>query len=79
MWNPGLRRLPFAFPLTFLLISPVIAQEYKEYPANRVSGVNVDQFIGYWNHSETTVTHGTLIERIILRAGDPERPTWLCS
>lgn len=47
-------------------------QEYKEYPANRVTGVKVDRFIGSWLHSETTITHGTLIERAILTAGDPE-------
>jgi len=50
------------------------AQDYHEYPANRVTGVKVDQFIGSWLHSETDVTHGVLIERVILSAGDPHKP-----
>ena len=50
------------------------AQEYHEYPANRVTHVNIDQFIGSWLHSETDVTHGVLIERTILSAGDPHKP-----
>jgi quercetin dioxygenase-like cupin family protein len=60
----------------FILLSQgwASAQAYQEYPANRVTGVNVDQFIGSWMHSETTITHGVLIERVILSAGDPEKP-----
>jgi quercetin dioxygenase-like cupin family protein len=63
--------------VAFLLVitgTACLAQEYHEYPANRVTQVNVDQFIGSWKHSEALVTHGTLIERTILRAGDPEKP-----
>ncbi|HEY7306345.1 MAG TPA: cupin domain-containing protein [Bryobacteraceae bacterium] len=74
MWTPPIHKSTIAFHLAFVFIASAIAQEYKEYPANRISGVNVDQFIGYWDHSETTVTHGALIERVILRTGDPERP-----
>jgi mannose-6-phosphate isomerase-like protein (cupin superfamily) len=52
----------------------MFTQEYHEYPANRVTHVNVDQFIGSWMHSETDVTHGVLIERVILSTGDPHKP-----
>lgn len=60
--------------LSSFFVGSLGAQEYKEYPANRLTGVNIDQFIGSWSHSETTITHGVLIERIILRAGNPEQP-----
>jgi quercetin dioxygenase-like cupin family protein len=66
------RCLPGVF-LILVFLGRLGAQEYHEYPANRVTGVNVDQFLGSWTHSETTVTHGILIERVILRHGDPER------
>jgi quercetin dioxygenase-like cupin family protein len=60
--------------LTALFVGTCLGQEYKEYPANRVTGVNVDQFMGSWRHSEVTVTHGVLVERVILKSGDPEKP-----
>ena len=67
---------PGLWGLFALLSLPLLAyaQTYQEYPANRVTGVNVDQFIGSWLHSETTVTHGTLVERVILWSGNPEKP-----
>ncbi len=46
-------------------------QEYREPPSNARIGVSIDRYIGTWRSSEPTATHGTLIERAILRPGDP--------
>ena len=67
-------RLLSALAVFLIFGAQMSAQEYHEYPANRVTHVNIDQFIGSWLHSETDVTHGVLIERAILSAGDPHKP-----
>ncbi len=46
-------------------------QEYREPPSNSRAGVSIDRYIGTWRNSEPTATHGTLIERALLRPGDP--------
>ncbi len=45
-------------------------QEYREPPSNNRVGVSIDRYVGSWRNSEPTATHGTLIERAILRPGD---------
>ena len=54
--------------------APASAQEYKQPASNTETGVSIDQFIGSWERSEPTTSHGTLIERAILRAGNPYQP-----
>lgn len=52
----------------------VFAQEYAEPASNREIGVSIDQYIGSWENAEPVTTHGGLIERAILRPGDPYKP-----
>src|SRR5579883_2807145 len=59
--------------LTFQAFA-VSAQQYIEPPPNKEIGVSIDRYIGSWKNSEPVVTHGSLIERAILRPGDPYRP-----
>ncbi len=47
------------------------AQEYREPPSNRQVGISIDRYIGGWRNSEPSLTHGVLVERAILRPGDP--------
>ncbi len=54
--------------------SRTIAQEYREPQSNREAEVSIDRYIGSWENSEPTASHGTLIERAILRPGDPYKP-----
>jgi mannose-6-phosphate isomerase-like protein (cupin superfamily) len=49
------------------------AQQYIEPPPNKEIRVSIDRYIGSWKNSEPVVTHGSLIERAILRPGDPYR------
>jgi len=50
------------------------AQEYVEPASNREIGVSIDRYIGSWRNSEPETSHGVLIERAILRPGDPYKP-----
>jgi mannose-6-phosphate isomerase-like protein (cupin superfamily) len=51
-----------------------IAQEYAEPLSNREVGVSIDRYIGSYRNSEPEASHGVLIERAILRPGDPYKP-----
>src|ERR1700682_3276431 len=58
-----------------LWVMAISAQtEYKEPVPNRELKINVDQYIHAWQQSEPNVTHGVLIERAILKSGDPNHP-----
>ena len=72
---------PDCLALAALLLEAVLAsqasafgQRYSEPASNRETGVSIDQYIGSWDKSEPRSTHGTLIERSILRPGDPYAP-----
>src|SRR5260370_10227585 len=52
----------------------VVAQEYREPESNSQAQVSIDRYIGSWQDSEPTATHGSLIERAILKPGDPYKP-----
>jgi mannose-6-phosphate isomerase-like protein (cupin superfamily) len=52
----------------------VLAQEYREPESNSQAQVSIDRYIGSWQDSEPTATHGSLIERAILKPGDPYKP-----
>jgi mannose-6-phosphate isomerase-like protein (cupin superfamily) len=78
-----LRRMAKFLQFRVLILSAVIflaafcsavAQQFTELPSNRDTGVSIDRFIGSWKYSEPVVTHGSLVERAILRPGDPYKP-----
>lgn len=65
-------RWPLMLALSFSTLG--FTQEYREPPSNSRVGVSIDRYIGSWRNSEPALTHGTLVERAILRPGDPDQP-----
>jgi mannose-6-phosphate isomerase-like protein (cupin superfamily) len=57
--------------MLFAALSSAVGQQFIELPSNRETGVSIDRFIGSWKYSEPVVTHGSLVERAILRPGNP--------
>lgn len=71
--TPSAKGIVFATAILLCLAfeSELGGQTYWEPPSNRMSNVTIDRFIGSWDRSEPELSHGILIERAILRPGDP--------
>src|SRR5437868_4401914 len=64
------------FPILILLIcSAVSAQVTKELPPNVERGLNLSLYSHCWQDSDAEFSHGGLLERPVLTAGDPQHVT----
>ncbi|MFC1650253.1 cupin domain-containing protein [Candidatus Latescibacterota bacterium] len=60
--------------MIFILCSATYAQQLDGEPYTPGKDANIDMYIGNWKESMPAHTHGSLIERDILTAGDPSNP-----
>jgi mannose-6-phosphate isomerase-like protein (cupin superfamily) len=61
-----------ALALSMLLCGTGICQVTKELPTNRDRGLDLSLYTGCWQDSDMTISHGALLERPVLTAGDPQ-------
>jgi mannose-6-phosphate isomerase-like protein (cupin superfamily) len=68
-------RLAGIFILLFLLSSVLPGQVTKELASNAERGLNLSLYSRCWQDSDAEISHGGLLERPVLTAGDPQHVT----